>query len=465
MKSQHLIELKAENFKRLRAVHITVDPEKPEGVLVLKGQNGAGKSSVLDAIESAICGERAAPEKPIRSGTSKAKVLVRTEDLVITKTNTSKGVTLTVKDADGVPQSSPQRLLDKLCTTIGFDPLAFSRMGAKEQAALLLQMFPVEIDLVENERAKTEAYERRRDLNRDARTVEAQLAAIPEFGPEVPDVEVSLSNLSKEVGTVREQKLAIEEQLHKVDRLRSNIEMRSTTIAEHKQKIEDLKTTIASLEAAQKADERLIDESANVGAEGDILDDQIQKLEQQIAGAEQLNKRIRAKQNRGKGVRKLNELKAKAEEEAVRIEDLERQRTEALTKVKYPIDGMSVTPEGVFIGDVPFSQASTAEQIRVGIALAAAANPALKLAFVRDGSLLDAKSMKSVAEIARLYGMQVLIERVDDNSPTAIEIVDGTTVGADDEAPDEESEPENVAATQQKRGRKPIAAAGITMEF
>jgi predicted nucleic acid-binding Zn-ribbon protein len=318
---------------------------------------------------------------------------------------------------------------------------------------------------VENERAKTEAYERRRDLNRDARTVEAQLAAIPEFGPEVPDVEVSLSNLSKEIGTVREQKLAIEEQLHKVDRLRSNIEMRSTTIAEHKQKIEDLKTTIASLEAAQKADERLIDESANVGAEGDILDDQIQKLEQQIAGAEQLNKKIRAKQNRGKGVRKLNELKAKAEEEAVRIEDLERQRAEALARVEYPIKGMSVTPDGVFIGDVPFSQASTAEQIRVGIALAAAANPALKLAFVRDGSLLDAKSMESVAEIARLYGMQVLIERVDDNSPTAIEIVDGTTVGADDEAPDEESEPENVAATQQKRGRKPIAAAGITMEF
>ena len=48
-----IIRLKAENVKRLHAVEIT-----PEGeVVVVAGKNGAGKSSVLDAITYALAGK------------------------------------------------------------------------------------------------------------------------------------------------------------------------------------------------------------------------------------------------------------------------------------------------------------------------------------------------------------------------------------------------------------------------
>lgn len=60
-----IINLKAENFKKLEAVDIT-----PEGsTVVLTGANAQGKSSVLDAIWAAFSGRFAkSVKKPIKDG-------------------------------------------------------------------------------------------------------------------------------------------------------------------------------------------------------------------------------------------------------------------------------------------------------------------------------------------------------------------------------------------------------------
>ena len=56
-----IISLHAENFKRLSAVDIT-----PQGdLVVLSGANEQGKSSVLDAIMSALCGGRGMKDIPV----------------------------------------------------------------------------------------------------------------------------------------------------------------------------------------------------------------------------------------------------------------------------------------------------------------------------------------------------------------------------------------------------------------
>ncbi len=60
-----IVELKVENFKRVIAVEIT-----PYGnTILIKGKNGQGKSSILDAIMAAICGSKAIPPRPLREGT------------------------------------------------------------------------------------------------------------------------------------------------------------------------------------------------------------------------------------------------------------------------------------------------------------------------------------------------------------------------------------------------------------
>ena len=56
--------LKAENIKRLVAVEIQANGEP---VVVIRGRNGAGKSSVLDSIAFALGGKNLQPAEPIRA--------------------------------------------------------------------------------------------------------------------------------------------------------------------------------------------------------------------------------------------------------------------------------------------------------------------------------------------------------------------------------------------------------------
>ena len=77
-----IVELQAENVKRLKAVEIT-----PDGTMqVIGGRNAQGKSSVLDAIWLALGGGKASKETPlpIRDGEDKASVRLDLGDLVVT---------------------------------------------------------------------------------------------------------------------------------------------------------------------------------------------------------------------------------------------------------------------------------------------------------------------------------------------------------------------------------------------
>lgn len=129
-----IIKLTAENVKRLSVVEIS-----PEGnVVTIGGRNGQGKTSVLDSIEYAL-GGNPSDTMPVRSGEESAKVVVDLGDIVVKRTFTAAGGTsLTVTNADGVKQASPQAILDKLTGRLTFDPrpsAARSRPGRRRSCA------------------------------------------------------------------------------------------------------------------------------------------------------------------------------------------------------------------------------------------------------------------------------------------------------------------------------------------
>ena len=71
-----VIELTAENFKKLKAIHI-----KPEGnIQLISGANGQGKTSVLDSIWAALGGsdmtKATGTTQPIREGENKVGVYI-----------------------------------------------------------------------------------------------------------------------------------------------------------------------------------------------------------------------------------------------------------------------------------------------------------------------------------------------------------------------------------------------------
>ena len=99
-----IIELRAENVMRLKAVEIT-----PDGtVQVIGGRNAQGKSAVLNAIWLALGGGKASKDisRPIRDGEENASVRLDLGDLVVTRTWTQKGTSLLASCAGPRPHGS-----------------------------------------------------------------------------------------------------------------------------------------------------------------------------------------------------------------------------------------------------------------------------------------------------------------------------------------------------------------------
>ena len=111
---QTIVRFKASNFLKLTAVEII--PKPGENVITIGGFNGAGKSSVLNGIETTFGGGKTAPEEPVREGEEVAVTLTETEDLIVTRRYTASGSTVVIKNkADAkIRYSSPQELLDAL---------------------------------------------------------------------------------------------------------------------------------------------------------------------------------------------------------------------------------------------------------------------------------------------------------------------------------------------------------------
>jgi ABC-type lipopolysaccharide export system ATPase subunit len=79
---------------------------------------------------------------------------------------------------------------------------------------------------------------------------------------------------------------------------------------------------------------------------------------------------------------------------------------------------------------VPLAQVSSAERIRVSFAIAIAKNPKLRVVLLKDGPLLDEKSLAMVAEMAEEADVQVWVERVG-RGPVGVLIQDGEVASVD----------------------------------
>ncbi len=429
MAPQHIIRLRSENVKRLTAVNI-----EPKGNVVrLTGDNGAGKSSVLDAIEMGLRGTRQAIEKPVRDGKDAAYVIIETEDLTITR-QWSKGGKVTwleITAKDGTKISAPQELLNRLIgSSLCFDPLEFARLPAKKQADILFKSFPA-VDTETGEILDLEALAKNitaeEELRKKAGTVlEARLAdwnRVKEFPTDAPAT-VDVKSLSASLRNLQDVKTR-----------RANIENR---MGYERQDIEKLKQQIATKEEYIADLQRQFNATPDPQPEIDLLAHQIEDASSANSKAEKAAERKRVAEQ-GADARKQH---TKHDEQ---VKKLRKKRLDALANIDYPVAGLAVEDKGeLSYNKNPLLQCCTSEQIKIGVALGAAANPTIRIAFIRDGSLLDETSMSTLQTLGEKYDMQFLVERVDDHSPAAVRIVDGSNIGAEDASGRPQSEEEFV---------------------
>lgn len=464
-----IIELQVENFKRLSAVHITPG-DVP--VVTISGRNTAGKSSVLDSIAAVMGGRACAPDDPIRHGADKAKIVARLNGLIVTRTFTPSGGTLIVENEDGAVYRSPQGVLDQLTGSLAFDPLAFSRMAPKQQAATLRDL--TGLDFADLDNVREQAYDARAEWNREIKRRQAELQLLPEFTA-APIEEVRIGDLMAEAERRRAVNNRNAERRQQVERVRQRIgsfdqQILGAKESENESQIqlgsaikevgEDLERQIIRLrrEAAEsvkrlqdahehraavarerietainakRGSENLLSElTANVAA---AMDEDVEVIVKQVASAEQINTAVRSNAKRQASVEGLEEAKKRADRADAEIGEIDRKRADRLASAKLPVPGLSFDADGVMFNGVPFSQASGAEQLRVSVACGFAANPKLRVMLVRDGSLLDENGLKLLSELAEQYDGQVWVERVSNGERVGVVIEDGCTARVQDE--------------------------------
>ena len=391
-----IVSLEAENYKRLKAVEITPDGN----MVVIGGRNAQGKSSVLDAIWAALGGrEGNKASKPIRDGEDKARVRLDLGDMIVTRVWSGENSTVKVESVDGAVFKSPQALLDGLIGRLSFDPLAFTRLDPKKQREALLGLVELPVDLDEIDRERADLFAKRTDAGRDGKAI-----GDVTVDKDLPEVESSASEYITRIRTAQEQKQAV------VDAERA--------VNDAGDRLGAIRAQLALAEAAYDA----ADKHAQTLT---LPTDDVEQLEQELASLEDSNAAIRANNTARAKVAAKDALRARYEALTKQIADLDAKKQDALAGAEFPVDGLGFNEHGVTFQDVPFEQASSAEQIRVSIAMAISGNPKLRVMRIMDGSLLDDENLSMIAASAAEHDMQVWVERVGTGAEIGVIIEDG----------------------------------------
>lgn len=421
-----IIAIYSENVKRIKTARFR--PNNAASVVV-GGRNAQGKTSIMDSIVMAIQGGKSIPAKPVREGQESAQVILETDDLIIHRTvspdRTSK---LVVTNRQGVKFQSTQKMLDKLLGSLSFDPLAFSRMKPAEQEKALRDLLGIDTRRLDAEREI--AFEDRTVVNREVKALQAQIEGMPHHD-DVPEDEVSAAEIQEALNEAKRHNAevddiveayyqakdavaATEQQLigceAEIARLMELVKVEQRRKAALRQSLAELEADTATKQVAAAAVKRINED----------------EIVQELVAVSDTNRKVA--ENRLLADRTIALRKAQAESQALtdKIKMIDAQTSDLLVSAKYPIPGLAIEPEGgITLNGIPLEQASTAEQLKTGVAICVAMNPEFPVALIRDASLLDDDSLAMVERFATEHGCQVWMERVGDGDECQIVIEDG----------------------------------------
>lgn len=397
-----IIRLSCENIKKVRAVEIT-----PTGELVeITGKNGAGKTSVLDAIWWALAGTTPIQEIPIRTGAEKARVRLDLGELIVERRFTAHGSTLTVENADGLRYTSPQGVLDALLGALTFDPLVFANQKAPAQYDMLRGLVTLDADVATLDALNRRDFARRTELGREARARHAQAAGLT-VPPDLPTEAIDTA--------------ALMDRMASAARVNTDIEMRRGRREQVARRASELHAEAVRLEAEATGLEQELRAAAPLPRPIDL-----DAIRIALETAEGVNRGIDQRTARDALVAQAEELDGQIQELTAAIESRTRAKAEAIAQATMPVPGLGFGNGVVLYNGLPFDQASHAEQLRVSVAIAMAANPTLRVLRIEEGSLLDQDNVALIAEMARAHDYQVWLETVNASGRPAVVIEDGT---------------------------------------
>lgn len=395
----------AGNFKALKAFYC--EP-KPEGLTVIGGGNGAGKSSCLDALAFAVGGARYRPSNPKREGAVGDTSLHVDLSNGLTVERKGKNLSLTVTDREGARHG--QELLDAFISTIAIDLPKFYNASAKDKAHMILETLGIEEKLAELARREKEKYDTRTVVGREADRKQKAAEDMP-WHEDAPEESVSVADLIKQ---------------------QQEILSRNGIRAEHKRNLESYKAKVADIDSRVKAllgeKAELLDKINDVqcAVSNDGEEESTAELEAQIADFEEMNRKVAENAER---TRRLEEADALSDQRDALTKEIEEVRAERLALLKdadFPLDGLSVNDAGELVyNGQPWDCMSGSQQLIVSCAIASRINPTCRFVLMDKLEQLDLTTLKAFDDWLKTQDLQCIATRVSTGGECSLVIEDG----------------------------------------
>ena len=436
-------KLVIENFKKITFLSLE---NNDDDLVEIQGKNAQGKTSVLEAIECTLLGDRKLPDNPIQNGKDIGQVIIETDEFKVQKRlmKNKHGVTTTsliVWDKEGNQINSPQTFLNKVLGTSSINPMEFVFKKPLERVEILRKALAIDFTEIDKERGRL--YQERLEVGRTLKLIEGQLIEYRDL-TRVPGATRSSAEILKDIA-VAERPFARERESKKLR------EKEDARIAEHDAqdlKLQDLirvkQKRISELEhliEKERAEgSKAVEQRKEVVAarqtlidnqkEGYVVtQDQVEhkdKLMEELNASALHAKEVERFEQKGKLEQRYKETKEERDGITSAIEGIDEKKKQILRDTKFPIPGLAFGEEDVELDGITFANTSTAEKIRVSTAILMANNPSAKILRIEEGSLLDDRSKGELRKLCGQYGFQVFIETVKkDQNSNALMLEDG----------------------------------------
>ena len=399
--------LEIENVKRVKAVQLS---PADNGLTVIGGKNGQGKTSVLDAIAWALGGEKYRPSSAQREGSVIPPRLHLELSNGIIVERKGKNSALTVLDPSG--KRAGQQLLNDFVSTFALDLPKFLEAGSKENAEILLQIIGVGDQLRALDQQETQLYYARRSVNQNLDRKKKYAEELP-FYQDAPQEMVSVSDLIK-----RQQEILARNGENQRKR------QQAAQLAQQK---EILRRQLSELQERYDAVCRDCDIAARSAQ--DLQDESTEQLEADIAGIDLLNQKVRANLERTRAEEELHELETQSDNLTAELEKVRQSRTDLLTAAPLPLPGLSVQDGELVYKGRKWDCMSGAEQLMVATAIVRKLNPNCGFVLLDKLEQMDTDTMREFGTWLESVGLQAIATRVSTGEECSIVIEDGFVRG------------------------------------
>ena len=422
-----ITSLELENVKRVKAVNIT---PAQNGLTVIGGKNGQGKTSVLDAIAWALGGESYRPSSPNREGSVLPPKLHVVLDTGIVVDRTGKNSSLTVTDSTG--KRAGQRLLDEFVEKLALDLPKFMAQNNKDKARTLLRIIGMEDEVKRLDDQEQQLYNRRHALGQIADQKRKYAQEMQSF-PGVPESPVSAGELIE-----RQQAILLRnaENQKKRDNVQLLVQQNGIIV----QRIETLSSQIAALIQQKKEAEEAFKrnqqdlETAKLDA-STLQDESTAELEESIRQVDEINRKVRANLDKEKAVEDADAMTRDYDAMTAQIEAVRDERAKLLQGANLPLPDLTVEQGELLYKGKAWDCMSSSDQLRVSVAIVRAINPKCNFVLIDKTEAMDVDTLREFGEWLEKEGLQAICTRVGTDGACQIIIEDGTVVEENKDQP------------------------------